>query len=189
MTEFFTVIAKDEDWDNCDIKFIGIFDTYELAKKATQTHNQEYGLTIRWGTKFTYKIFSGNVNDCVNIDDEYDLLEKETNRNNLLEYEEKHQKQKEEKENKIKNVSKIFNDSEMCFDYDIENLTTLELGYIIDFFDKYKYLVKNTPGKCTNKFVLETLNNYKVITKLKIENNEYLQNVIEVYNEYGIKFT
>ena len=40
---YYTVIAIDEDWDRCFVKFIGVYSTYELAKGATTHHHNNFG--------------------------------------------------------------------------------------------------------------------------------------------------
>ena len=196
---YYTVIAIDRDWDNCFVKFIGIFSNYEFAKSATISHHADFGNTAVFDNKYDYKIFMGNLDEGIVIDAEDDLLckEKEDKYNELhkekieiqrKEDEQNRKKMEEDKQMKMEYVTKIFN--KMSCDKDVSELTILEMNHIIDFYDKYIFLITNTNFICNRKFVTESLKNFEYIYKLKIKNNQtedYLCFIMDVYRKHGIK--
>jgi rRNA maturation endonuclease Nob1 len=198
---YYTVIAIDEDWDRCFTKFIGIFSNYEFAKSATITHHNDFGHKAICGNKYEYKIFMGNLDEGVEIDTEDDLLDEENKEKIDIqkikddENRKKMEMMKEAKiknvtEAKIKNVTEIFN--EISCNKDARELTYVEIDHIIDFFDKYTFLSTNDYTICNRKFVKESLKNFEVIFKLKIEGsqiNDKLSNIIDVYRKHGIKIS
>ena len=75
--------------------------------------------------------------------------------------------------------------------YNVEKLTVDYLDCIIDYFEKYKLLLKYEDFNCDRKFVLQSVKNYEIISSLEPKNEEikeHLNNIIEIYNKYGIKF-
>jgi hypothetical protein len=75
--QLYTVIALDEDYSYCNIYHIGVFSSYELAKDAMNSHSITYGNTAENKYGYEYKIFLSALDECVNTDALYDLLDKE----------------------------------------------------------------------------------------------------------------
>ena len=199
--DYYTVIAIDKDRYRCFIKFIGIFSNYELAKDVTIYHHNDFGNMAKCSDKYEYKIFMGNLNENVEIDTEDDLLSKEKEKKYYEENKEKIEiqrkeeeetriKMEKEKETKIKHVTEIFNKI-ACNKY-YNKLTVKEMDHVIDFFDKYEFLIANDYVSCNRKFVTESLKNFEVIFKLErkgLQTNDYLCNIMDTYRKHGIKIT
>ena len=191
---YYTVIAIDEDWDGFFTKFIGIFSNLELAEGATISHHNNFGNNTICSKHYKYKIFMGNLNESVEIDSEDDLLNKAKQETyyEMIDIRRKAEeeiciKMEKEKATKIKCVTEIFNKI-ACNKYYGE-LTVKEMDHIIDFFDKYTFLIANDYISCNGKFVTQSLKNFEVIFNLErkgLQTNDYLCNIMDTYRKHGI---
>lgn len=190
--QLYTVIALDQDYNYFSIYHIGVFSSYELAKDAANSHSITYGNTVKY--EYQYKIFVSAVDECVNTDALYDLLDKEANK----EREKEREKQKlenekiiqaQQKENKsqflhIKEITELLD-----FNIEVDQLTTIEKDSIIMFFDLYIELMQS--GYANRSTVLKAVKNFdvfvKIVKKYNFQTNEFLQSMLDVYKKHGIK--
>jgi hypothetical protein len=197
MSQLYTVIALDQDYDNCDIKYIGVFSNYELAKGAADAHSITYGKSTRYDSKYEYKIFLSTLDEGVNIDTEKDLLYKEK--------EEKYAKYMEDqklanekiiKAQQKENKSQVLHIKEIVrlldFNIEVDQLTAIEKDSIIMFFDLYFELMHSSyHGYASRSIVLKAVNNFniflEIVKKYNFQTNEYLQFMLDVYKNHGIK--
>ena len=77
---YYTVIAIDEDWDRCFVKFIGVYSTYELAKGATTHHHNNFGDEAECDRHYDYKFFFGELDKNYETDYQDDLLHEENHK-------------------------------------------------------------------------------------------------------------
>jgi hypothetical protein len=193
----YTVIALDQDYSSCNIKHIGVFSNYELAKGAANAHSMLYGHTARYDNKYEYKIFLSNIDEGVNTDAEEDLLyhEKEEEREKLMEKQKVTNEkiiQAQQKENKsqvlhIKEIVRLLD-----FNIEVDQLTTIEKDSIIKFFDLYIELMRSSYHRYASRsIVLKAVNNFngflEIVKKYNFQTNEYLQFMLDVYKNHGIK--
>ena len=194
---YYTVIAIDEDWDRCFVKFIGVYSTYELAKGATTHHHNNFGDAAERNRHYDYKLFFGELDKNYETDFQDDLLHEENQKEYEKENKEKieiqkkkdeeiHQKMEKEKQEKIERVTEIF--KKISCDRDARELSIIEMKHIIGFYDRYTVLA-TTNNRPNAKFVLDSLKSFEVISKLGIKNaqtDDCLSFIMDIYRKRGI---